>query len=80
VDGKVAYLGATPKSLGYVTLPLKPTMGQAVRIELTGAIDDRDGFGMVEESGKKLENDHAPQGALEIIEAEIYQPLRGGAK
>lgn len=77
VDGKEAYKGATPKSLGYVTLPLKPTQGKTVRIELIGAIDDKDGFGMVEVTGKKLEDakDGAAKGALEIVEAELYGPL-----
>lgn len=77
VDGKEAYKGATPKSLGYVTLPLKPTPGKTVRIELVGAIDDKDGFGMVEVTGKKLEDakDGAAKGALEIVEAELYGPL-----
>src|SRR5438093_889858 len=28
VDGKEAWSGVTPKSLGYVTLPLKPTLGK----------------------------------------------------
>lgn len=77
VDGKEAYVGTTPKSLGYVTLPLKPTKGTTVRIGLIGAIDDKDGFGMVEVTGKKLEDakDSREKGALEIVEAEIYEPL-----
>lgn len=82
VDGKEAYLGTTPKSLGYVTLPLKPTIGQAVRIELAGTVNEKDAFGMVEVSGKKLQdiNDTGTKGALEIIEAEIYEPLAGNAQ
>ena len=77
VDGKETYVGTTPKSLGYVTLPLKPTQGKTVRIALVGAIDDKDGFGMVEVTGKKLEDsrDGGGKGALEIVEAEIYEPL-----
>ncbi|GAA5130644.1 DUF4982 domain-containing protein [Luteolibacter yonseiensis] len=77
VDGALAYQGVTPKSLGYVTLQLKPTPGKTVRIELAGDIDEKDGFGMVEVTGKKLE-DAKPagkSGALQIIEAEIYGPL-----
>lgn len=80
VDGQEAYSGVTPKSLGYVTLPLKPTAaGKTVRIELVGAIDDQDGFGMVEVAGKKLPEtaDFGTPGALEIVEAEIYEPLTG---
>ena len=77
VDGKEAYKGITPKSLGYVTLPLKPASGKAVRIELAGDIDEKDEFGMVEVTGKKL-SDTKPAGkssSLQIIEAEIYGPV-----
>ena len=79
VDGKEAYVGTTPKSLGYVTIPLKPTPGKAVRIELAGDIDEKDEFGMVEVTGKKLDDAKSSKagakGSLEIIEAEIYEPL-----
>jgi hypothetical protein len=76
VGGKEAWIGTTPKSLGYVTLPLKPTAGKTVRIELIGAVDDKDGFGLVEVTGKKLADtaDTGVRGALEIVEAEIYEP------
>jgi hypothetical protein len=76
VDDKETYVGTTPKSLGYVTLPLKPAKGKTVRIALVGAIDDKDGFGMVEVTGKKLDaTDAGAKGALEVIEAELYGPL-----
>jgi hypothetical protein len=76
VDGKEAYLGNSPKSLGYVTLPLKPTQGKTVRLELVGTIEDKDEFAMVEVTGKKLEDTKgAGRGSLEVIEAEIYEPL-----
>ena len=82
VDGKVAHLGNTPKSLGYVTLPLTPMVGRTVRIELVGAIDDKDAFGMVEVSGKQLkeDEDNGAKGVLEIIEAEIYEPPAATAR
>ena len=81
VDGKEVYRGNTPKTLGYVTLSLKPTNGKTVRIELVGAIDDRDAFGLVEVAGKKSENaGGGTKGALEIIEAEIYESLTGLAQ
>jgi hypothetical protein len=77
VDGKEAYSGNTPKSLGYVTLELKPTQGKTVRLELAGAVDEKDGFGMVEVTGNKLPDSAGTSGAgrLEVIEAEIYEPL-----
>lgn len=77
VDGKEAYVGTTPKSLGYVTLPLKPAKGKSVRVELVGAIDQKDGFGMVEVTGKKLDDAKGmgEKGALEIVEAEIYEAV-----
>lgn len=77
VDGRKAYAGTTPKSLGYVTLNLKPTQGKVVRIQLVGKIDEKDGFGMVEVTGKKLDDTKrgGEKGSLEIIEAEIYGPL-----
>ncbi|XHR31308.1 MAG: DUF4982 domain-containing protein [Chthoniobacteraceae bacterium] len=77
VDSKEAFVGTTPKSLGYVTLPLKPMQGKTVRIELTGAIDEKDGFGLVEVTGKKLSDatKSGAQGTMEIVEAEIYEPM-----
>lgn len=77
VDGQVVYSGVTPKSLGYVTLPLQPKQGKTVRLELVGAIEDKDGFGLVEVTGKKLADAASAGGGggLEIIEAEVYGPL-----
>lgn len=84
MDGKVVYEGEAPKSLGYVTLPLKsadgkPAKGQRLRIALTGATADRDGFGkIVEVTGAKAGFDTGaekvkPGGSLSIIEAELYK-------
>lgn len=77
VDGREAWLGTTPKSLGYVTLPLKPTAGRNLRIQLVGSIDVKDGFGMVEVTGRKLNDtrESGVKGVLEVIETEIYAPL-----
>jgi beta-galactosidase len=78
VGGQEVFSGVTPPSLGYVTLPVKPTRGNAVRIELTGGVQERDGFGLVEVTGKKLEDAQAGRisdATLEIVEAEIYEPL-----
>jgi hypothetical protein len=78
VDGAEVYSGVTPKSLGYVTLDLKPATGQKVRIELTGDVENKDGFGLVEVSQKEgAEGKPAKESKnLEIIEAEIYEPIK----
>src|SRR6185436_1278252 len=44
VDGKEAFRGVTPRSLGYVTLPLA-IRGRTVRIELIDALKSGDAFG-----------------------------------
>lgn len=49
VDGKEVFSGNTPQSLGYVTLPLTPTAGQNVGIEMIGSTVKRDAFGNIVE-------------------------------
>ena len=82
VDGQIVYEGTPEKSLGYVTLPVKSTTGQRLRITLTGKTEDRDGFGQIIElvqtaragwdSGAEL----LPAGfGLGIFETEIYKPI-----
>lgn len=77
VDGAEAFSGTTLKSLGYVTLPLKPMRGKTIRIELSGEVKEKDEFGIVEITGKKLADavGSVSKGTLEIIEAEIYEAL-----
>ncbi|QJE01928.1 glycoside hydrolase family 2 protein [Massilia forsythiae] len=80
VDGEEVYRGATPKSLGYVTLPLKPRMGGAVRIALdTDAAAKQDGgeeFKLTEVANQANVDSGAQQagkGTLSIVEAEFYE-------
>ncbi|MDR7117792.1 DUF4982 domain-containing protein [Caulobacter sp. BE254] len=79
VDGVTVYEGAPAKSLGYVTLPLKPVKGRRLRIALTGPTVDRDAFGkIVEITGAKAGLDTGAEkvaagGGLGIIEAELYR-------
>jgi hypothetical protein len=79
MDGVTVYEGAPAKSLGYVTLPLKPVKGTRLRIALTGPTVDRDAFGkIVEITGAKAGLDTGAEkvaagGGLGIIEAEIYR-------
>jgi hypothetical protein len=79
VDGVVVYEGEAPKSLGYVTLPLKPVKGSRLRIALTAPTVDRDAFGkIVEITGARAGLDTGAEkvaagGGLGIIEAELYR-------
>lgn len=79
MDGVTVYEGAPAKSLGYVTLPLKPVKGTRLRIALTGPTVDRDAFGkIVEITGAKAGLDTGAEkvaagGGLGIIEAELYR-------
>jgi beta-galactosidase len=76
VDGAVVYEGATPKSLGYVTLALAPRKGSAVRIELTGAADERDAIKLTEVANQANSDTGAnrtSKGALSIVEVDFYR-------
>lgn len=82
VDSTVVYTGVTPKSLGYVTLALKPVKGQSVTIELIGASSEKDEFNQIVELEPNQELDlyrdpNAPKsdGQLRIIEVEFYEPV-----
>jgi beta-galactosidase len=77
-DGREVFDGDTPKSLGYVTIPLKSVTGRTLRIELkrkSGA--GRDAFNITEFSDQQgLKTAGSVQseagGSLGILEAEIY--------
>jgi hypothetical protein len=79
VDGKTVFEGETPRSLGYVTLPLKPTTGTAVRIAMAKAAEqERDGFDLVEVGDGATTQPataatRASRGSLSIVEAELYE-------
>ncbi len=75
VDDALVYEGLTPKSLGYVTLPLKPHAGTAVRIELNGVADERNAIKLTEVANQSIADTGANQtakGVLSIVEAEFY--------
>ncbi len=86
VDGQLVYKDETPKSLGYVTLPLKSVQGREVTVQLTGSALEQEAFGQVvelSEEGKNQELDlfKAPNGdqvngELRIVEIEFYECLR----
>ena len=80
VDDKVVYDGIAPRSLGYVTFDFPPTRGKSVKIELTGAAENRDAAGnIVEITGAPDPNSAANKGGkntLGIVEAEFYAPIK----
>jgi beta-galactosidase len=79
MDGVVVYEGVADKTLGYVTLPLKPVKGSRLRMTLTGPTVDRDAFGkIVEITGARAGMDTGAEqvstgGALGIVEASLYR-------
>lgn len=87
VDDTEVFRGNTPKSLGYITIPVKPVKGRFVTIRLTGQSEDKDAFGgIVEITGtKELDLYKDPKaldakGQLRIVEAEFYEKKRVAAK
>ena len=79
VDDVEVYRGTTEKSLGYITIPLKPTKGRFVKIALQGSSTEDDAFGsIVEITGtKELDLYKSPnatnaKGQLRIVEVEFY--------
>lgn len=76
VDGTEVFNGMTPKSLGYVTLPLKPHKGSTVRVELVGAADEKNAIALTEVANQAITDTGAnrtPKGTLSIVEAEFYR-------
>jgi len=80
VDGKEVWKGNTAQSLGYITIPVKPTKGKTVIIRLTGSNTEKDAFNnMIEVNGtKELDLYKDPKagnskGQLRIVEAEFYE-------
>lgn len=80
IDGEKVYEGNTEKSLGYISIPIKPTKGRFVKIQLAGQSSDKDAFGgIVEVTGtKELDLYKDPKaadakGQLRIVEIEVYQ-------
>lgn len=82
IDDVEVYKGDTPKSLGYISIPIKPTKGRFVKIQLAGQSNDADAFGgIIEVTGtKELDLYKDPKaldakGQLRIVEAEVYETL-----
>jgi hypothetical protein len=82
VDGKEVFKGETQKSLGYVVIPVKPTLGKTVTIKLTGASTEQDAFNQVVEVAPTKELDlykdakaNEAKGQLRIVEVEFYEKM-----
>jgi len=80
VDDTKVYEGETEKSLGYISIPIKPTKGRFVRVQLIGQSSDNDAFGdIIEVTGtKELDLYKDPKaldgkGQLRIIEIDVYE-------
>lgn len=79
VDGQEVFRGVTSRSLGYVTLPLKPVAGRKLRIALSGAGESGDAFRMTELENQKNAGTGAERlsrDSLGIVEAEFYEKVR----
>jgi len=81
IDDKEVYKDSTQRSLGYFTAKFKPTSGKSLKIELLDSkAEARDYFGMVEVTGKKLDDgvvrdDKNARGRISIVEIEIYERM-----
>lgn len=76
VDGEVVFSGLTPKSLGYVTLPLTPRRGSIVKVELNGVAEEGNAVKMTEIANQAIVDTGAnttPKGVLSIVEIEFYR-------
>lgn len=82
VDDKEVYTGNTPQSLGYISIPITPTQGRFVKIQLSGASSEEDAFGGLVEVTGKIESDVVgnkntdAKGQLAIVEIDIHEAIR----
>ncbi|MDP4278742.1 MAG: beta-galactosidase, partial [Bacteroidota bacterium] len=82
-DGTVLWEGLTPKSLGYITLPLKKGVEtRSIRIELAGSGVSKDAYSNIVEVDKnknldlfdsKSPDSNDPKEELRIVEIEFYE-------
>lgn len=88
IDGQEVFRGATPRSLGYITLPLRPVTGRTVSIQVLGPEEAKEAFGGISEledqGNATTGEERVAPGELGIIEIEFYEPaphgpLRAGA-
>ena len=76
-DSVIIWEGRTERSLGYVHLPVRPTVTDRVTIRLKGAATASDAFGQITELAEKNANaldgsdSNAKEGRLRIVEADF---------
>lgn len=80
VDDKKVFEGDTDKSLGYISIPIEPTQGRFVRVQLIGMSSDQDAFGdIIEITGEKetdiTQGAKEAQGQLRIVEMEVFEAI-----
>jgi beta-galactosidase len=76
VDGRETWKGATPTSLGYITLPLANAKGSKVRVEVLGEGSNRVSYTLTELADQKnvsTGDEKVRARALSIVEAEFYE-------
>jgi beta-galactosidase len=80
VDGREVWRGATPRSLGYVTLPLQPVDGRTVKIEVLGGSEARDAFGgiteLLDQKNATTGEENVGAGEFGLIEIEFYESIQ----
>lgn len=82
LDGRTVWEGITERQLGYANLAFAPATGSVLRIQQTGAVEDRDAFGKVVEldTARKAGDtgaDAVPPGwRLGVVEADFHGPVR----
>ena len=75
VDDRVVFTGQTNRSLGYVTISFEPVLGQSLKIQMTADPSD-DTAANATELNQKTPEAIAATRKLEIVEIEIYEPVR----
>mgnify|MGYP000845581123 CR=1 FL=1 len=81
VNDKEVYNDNTERNLGYYSIKFKPAKGDVITIQLKGASEYHDSFGLVEITGQKDEATIKDQvedkkATLNILEVEFYENLK----
>ena len=79
VGEQLVYSGITPRSLGYVTIPVKEVRGREVTVKLQDNSSESDAFGQITELAETQETDATQRrnanSDFRIIEIEFYENL-----